>query len=294
MKTTKNLKQCVAFIAVLLTTACDNEKINSIDSEESNNFSTRKVVATKESLTANNGDTLVYVNYESGTINSGITGLTTTHATAADASYIVSPGRTGNYAIAHKVTIGDLGYFSDNNWRSESATDQLTEGKFTRGDERRYECSLLLKDWTPYTTGMSQAGDIIFQGKLGGGGNPAFYFMTKRNSIAFRMPNNNLQQTIIADFRPYINQWLDFRVDVKWEDGPTGYYKVYCKKPGESTYTLIWQVDNFHTFLPDNPDAVSGYNKWGLYRADQSLANGDVPTRIIYHDNIRIIKLPLQ
>jgi hypothetical protein len=294
MKTTKNLKLSVAFIAAFLATACDNEKISSIDSKESNNLSLSKVLATKESLPTTNGDTLVYVNYESGTLNSGITGLTTTHATASDASYIVTPGRTGSYAVAHKVTLGDTGYFSDGNWRSESATDQLTEGKFTRGDERRYECSLLLKDWTPYTTGMSQAGDIIFQGKLGGGGNPAFYFMTKRNSIAFRMPNNNLQQTIIADFRPYINQWIDFRVDVKWEDGPTGYYKVYCRKPGESTYTLIWQVDNFHTFLPDNPNAVSGYNKWGLYRADESLAAGDVPTRIIYHDDIRIIKLPLQ
>lgn len=294
MKPTKNLQQSIALIAVLLTIACDNEKDNSTNLKENGSVSTEKVATTKESLTTNNGDTLVYVNYESATLNSGITGLTTTHATATDASYIVSPGRTGNYAIAHKVTLGDMGYFSDNNWRSESATDQLATGKFTRGDERRYECSLLLKDWTPYTAGMSQAGDIIFQGKLGGGGNPAFYFMTKRNSIVFRMPNNNLQQTIIADFRPYINQWIDFRVDVKWEDGPTGYYKVYCKKPTESTYTLIWQADNFHTFLPDNPNAVSGYNKWGLYRVDQSLANGDVPTRIIYHDNIRIIKLLLQ
>ncbi len=294
MKTTKNLKQYVAFIAVLLNISCENDQTSLTNSLESSNIFTSKVLATKKPLPDPNVNTLINVNYESGTINSDITGLNTTDATASDASYIISPGRTGSYAIAHKVTIGDQGYFSDNNWRSESATAQLTEGKFTRGDERRYEFSVLLKDWTPYTTGMSQAGDIIFQGKLGGGGNPAFYFMTKRNSIAFRMPNNNLQQTIIADFRPYINQWLDFRVDVKWEDGPTGYYKVYCKKPEESTYTLIWQVDNFHTFLPDNPDAVSGYNKWGLYRPDQSLTNGDVPTRIIYHDDIRIIKLPLQ
>lgn len=241
-----------------------------------------------------NGDTMLYVNYEKGILNSGIKGLTTTHATAMDASYLVSPGQNGsNFAIAHKVTIGDPSYFSDNNWRSESATDQLMEGKFTRGDQRRYECSLLLKDWTPYTSGMSDSGDIIFQGKLGGGGNPAFYFMTKRNAIVFRMPNNNLQQTIIADFRAFINQWIDFRVDVKWEEQPTGYYKVYCKKPGDNDYTLIWQVDHFPTFMPDNPNAVSGYNKWGLYRVDQSLSNGDVPTRIIYHDNIRIIKLPL-
>jgi len=64
--------------------------------------------------------------------------------------------------------------------------------------------------------------------------------------------------------------------------------------PGEVNYTLIWQANNFHTYLPDNPNSTNGYSKWGLYRPDQDLDNGDVTTRIIYHDDIRIIKLPLQ
>ncbi len=247
----------------------------------------------KPSATTSAGSpvTLLNINYESGTINSGISGLNTTNATAPDASYMVTPGRTGSYAIAHKVILDNPGYFSDNHPRSESATANLTAGQYKVGDERRYEFSVLLKNWTPYTTGMSTAGDIIFQGKLGGGGNPAFYFMTKRNEIAFRMPNNNLQISIVPDLRPYINQWMDFRVEVLWKNDPSGYYKVYSKLPGQTNYTLIWQVSNFHTYLPDNPDAVHGYNKWGLYRPGQSIANGDVPTRIIYHDNIKIVKL---
>ena len=234
---------------------------------------------------------LLSVNYDNGLLNSGIPNLEVTDATAPDAAYMVSPGRSGTYAIAHKVVLGDSSYFSDEHWRSESATNAVAAGKFVPGDERRYEFSVLLKDWTPYTTGMPASGDIIFQAKLGGGGNPAWYFMTKRNAIAFRDPNANLQTNIVADYRPYINQWMDFRVDVLWANTATGYMKVYSKLPGQTDYTLIWQISNFQTWNPDNPNAVTGYMKWGLYRPDESVANGDVLTRVIYHDSIKIYNI---
>ena len=35
----------------------------------------------------------------------------------------------------------------------------------------------------------------------------------------------------------------------------------------------------------------NGYMKWGLYRRDASVANGDVIARIIYHDNINIYQI---
>jgi hypothetical protein len=239
--------------------------------------------------------TLVNVDYESGTQNSGISNLNTTNATAPDAEYIVSPGRTGNYAIAHRVTIGDSGYFSDNHWRSEAATAQMFDtGKYYPGDERRFEASLLLKDWEPYTEGMAQNGDIIFQGKQSGGENPAWYFSAKRNSITFRIPNDNIEPTIIDDFRPYINQWIDFRVEAKMTTDNTGYYKVYYRLPGQTDYTLAWQVSNFRTFNQDVPEAnPSGYLKWGLYRPGQSITTDppNVATRIIYHDDIKIFEL---
>lgn len=234
---------------------------------------------------------LLNADYENDSLNSGITNLEATSSTASDAAYMIAPGVTDNYGIAHKVVLGDSGYFSDNNWRSESATAQVTAGKYYPGDERRYEFSVLLKDWTSFTTGMSEAGDIIFQAKLGGGGNPAWYFMTKRNTIAFRAPNAPLQQTIIPDYRSYINQWMNFRVDVLWANTATGYVKIYAKLPGDTDYSLKWQISNFQTWNPDNPNATTGYMKWGLYRPGESLANGDVQTRIIYHDNIRIYQI---
>ncbi|MEL1242405.1 heparin lyase I family protein [Flavobacterium flavipallidum] len=240
-------------------------------------------------------NSLVSVDYESGTENSGISNLNTTNATAADAEYIVSPGRTGNYAIAHRVTIGDSGYFSDNHWRSEAATAQMFDtGKYYPGDERRFETSLLLKDWEPYTPGMAQNGDIIFQGKQSGGENPAWYLSAKRNSITFRIPNDNIEPTIIEDFRPYINQWIDFRVDAKMTTDATGYYKVYYRLPGQTEYTLAYEISNHRTFNQDVPEEnPSGYLKWGLYRPGQSITTDppNVATRIIYHDDIRIFKL---
>jgi len=240
-------------------------------------------------------NTLVNVDYESGTKNSGIPNLNTTNATAEDAEYLVSPGRTGNYAIAHRVTIGDQGYFSDNHWRSEAATAQMFDtGKYYPGDERRFEVSLQLKDWEPYTTGMAQNGDIIFQGKQSGGENPAWYLSAKRNSITFRIPNDNIEPSVIDDFRPYINQWIDFRIDAKMTTDATGYYKVYYRLPGQTEYTLAWEINNLRTFNQDVPEEnPSGYLKWGLYRPGQSITTDppNVATRIIYHDDIKIFEL---
>ncbi|MFF3609302.1 heparin lyase I family protein [Streptomyces sp. NPDC002463] len=229
---------------------------------------------------------LLTIDYKNGELNSGIPELTTTHATADDASYVVASG--ADHAVAHKVTLGDPAYVSDGAPRSESATNDVHEGKFVVGDEQRYEFSVLLKDWKPFRSGDSESGDIIFQGKHAGGNQPSFYLMTKRNSIAFRSPILDLQSTVVADFRPYINGWMHFRVDVHWTDDSTGYYKVSTRMPGESQFTLRQTYENVKTFHPVNP-ADFGYLKWGLYRPGQTLEKGDVPTRIVHHDDIRVL-----
>ena len=231
------------------------------------------------------------VNFESGTLNSGIPGLTTTHATAPDASSIVSPGDNSRFASQFKVTLGDPGYVSDGAPRSEDGTDLLPNGIFHIGDTQRYEVSILLKDWQPYqASDPSDAGDIIFQGKYGGDQPPAFYLMTKRNAIAFRSPHLNLQTTVVPDFRPYINQWVNFQVDAHWTTDATGYFTVSVELPGQHHYTQMVSWQNVVTWGPQST-ADDGYLKWGLYRPSESLANGDVPTRIVQDDNIRIFNL---
>ncbi|AJE83480.1 MULTISPECIES: heparin lyase I family protein [Streptomyces] len=234
------------------------------------------------------GSPLLDVDYRDGSLNSGIPELTTTHATAKDASYTVDSG--DDHAVAHKVTLGDPGYESDGAPRSESATNEVPEGIFHVGDERRYEFSVLLKDWKLYEEGGSESGDILFQGKHAGGNWPSFYLMAKRNSISFRSPTLELQADVVGDFRSYVNKWMRFRVDVRWTEDKTGYYKISTRMPGESDFTLRKTYENVQTFHPKNP-AEFGYIKWGLYRPDQTVDNGDVPTRIVQHDDIRVEEL---
>ncbi|MDP5316988.1 heparin lyase I family protein [Streptomyces poriferorum] len=230
------------------------------------------------------------VDYENGALNSGVEGLTTTHATAPDASGVVRPGHGGAYAVQHKVTLGDAGYESNGAPRSESATDLLPSGQFDVGDVQRYEFSVLLKDWKTYAAGDSDTGDIVFQGKYAGGNVPAFYLMAKRNEIAFRSPHLNQQAAVVPDLRPYVNKWMSFRVDARWTTDETGYFKVSVQLPGESGYKPAASYENVRTYQPDNP-ADHGYIKWGLYRPSESIGNGDVPTRIVQHDDIRILDL---
>ncbi|WP_328907109.1 polysaccharide lyase [Streptomyces sp. NBC_00234] len=237
---------------------------------------------------ARSSSLLLDIDYANGGLDSGIPDLTTTHATAPDASYVVGSG-TDN-AIAHKVTLGDPGYVSDGAPRSESATNDVPEGRIHVGDEHRYEFSVLLKDWKTYEAGDSESGDIIFQGKHAGGNLPSFYLMTKRNSIAFRSPTLDLQAGVVDDFRPYLGEWMHFRVDVGWTDDSTGYYRISTRLPGATQFTLRQTYENVRTFHPENPTDF-GYLKWGLYRPSQSLGNGDVPTRVVLHDDIRILDL---
>ncbi|WP_406135074.1 heparin lyase I family protein [Streptomyces sp. NBC_01089] len=230
------------------------------------------------------------VDYESGTLDSGVKGLTTTHATAPDASGVVRPGRASSYAVQHKVTLGDPGYESNGAPRSETATDLLKNGQFNVGDTQRYEFSVLLKDWQPFKPGDSESGDIIFQGKYAGGNVPAFYLMTKRNEVAFRSPHLNRQTTVVADLRPSIDKWMNFRIDARWTTDNTGYFRVSVQLPGQSDYKSAASYENVRTYQPGNP-ADHGYIKWGLYRPSQSIDKGDVPTRIVQHDDIRIFNL---
>src|SRR5690606_9187093 len=87
-------------IVLLLSTACGKKGIIQPEKKDLEN-----------NIIVSN-DTLININYESGILNSGIPGVTATFATASDAAYLISPGRTGNYAIAHKVIKNDNTYYS--------------------------------------------------------------------------------------------------------------------------------------------------------------------------------------
>lgn len=233
------------------------------------------------------GDVLLNVNYENGAFDSGITGVSATNATAADAVYMVQPGATGNYAIAHKVVYGDPGYYSNDNWRSESATNQYKPANFYPGDERRYEFSVLLKDWTPWKAGDPTNETNIFQLKISGGAGVPLQVRTQRNvmRLRFAVDNNVPPVDIIPDVRPYVNQWIHFRIDVKWTDTATGYMNTYMKLPNQSNYVLVDDKTNYTTYNKGPVGGGHGYIKWGVYVTPPDI------TRIVYHDDIKIIYL---
>lgn len=232
------------------------------------------------------GDTILNVTYETGTLSSGINGVTGTYAPAADAAYMVIPGATGNYAIAHKIVHGDSNYVSAGAYRSESDADYANMCRFLPGDKRRYEFSVLLKDWTPWNNGDPADETNIFQLKITGPNVVPLQVRAQRNTIRLRMPDypsGILTADILPDFRPYVNQWMHFRVDVSWDSTAAGYMKVYMKLPGQSDYVLKYERLNYINY-PAPPDA-HGYIKWGLYITPPNI------TRIAYHDDIRIINL---
>ncbi|MCD2425071.1 polysaccharide lyase [Niabella pedocola] len=232
------------------------------------------------------GKTILNLDYENGTLNSGNTDIEATSATGADAAYMISPGATGNYAIAHKVVYGDSAYYSDANWRSESAALQYLPARFSPGMERRYEFSVLLKDWTPWNTGDPINETNFFQLKVSNGQEVPLQVRTQRNVIRLRYndaASGVSTKDILSDLRPYVNQWIQFRIDVKWSLDATGYIRTYMKLPGQPDYLLADEKTDYITF-PGSGSNI-GYIKWGVYVVPPDI------TRIVYHDDIRIIEL---
>ena len=247
---------------------------------------TNYLIATPPPVVTN---TILNVDYESGTLNSGISDISSSHATAPDANYMVQPGATGNWAIAHKIVHGNPSYVSDGSLsRSESDAVAIPAARFFPGDERRYEFSVLLKDWTPWISGDTYETNI-FQLKVSGntdsGSGVPLQFRTSRNAMRLRYEGSTSLTDIITDLGSYVNQWMSFRIDVLWKDDATGYMRTYMKLPGQNDYVLVDEKTNYRTFAGNVSIGNLGYIKWGVYDAQAGL------TRIAYHDDIRIFEL---
>ena len=236
----------------------------------------------------------VTVDYETGTTNSGIADLGVTNAPAADAAYLVSPGAHGSqWAIAHKVMLSDAapggGYYSNGSPRSESATDLLktTAAVYGNRTEGLYTFSLSLRDW------QSNAGspdeDVIWQFKHFNGRHD-IALGVQRDKLWVHWDGNNSRQVLVenvlAPGNSLSNQWIDFRFRVYWADDATGWFVVDMRLPGEADYGHTVSKTGFATYDPSPTAGNGGYLKWGVYRNDGNLANGDPDTRIVWHDDI--------
>lgn len=232
-------------------------------------------------------ETIFIADYENNQTNSGFTHINSTSASATDAVYMV-PGNGSNYAVAHKVDRTDTAYFSNGSFRSESDVLDFSAANYFPGDHFRYEFSVYLKDWEAYTPGAAPYGDNIFQMKETAG--VVTRIATKRNGLFVWEPASS-QNELIKDIRPYVNQWIDFKIDVLWAKDATGYIKYHMRFPGEASYTLVRSLENIPTYYGTGVGGQRGYSKWGVYR-EADAASIDTPvTRIAYHDNIKLFKL---
>lgn len=279
----------IAFTVLLFATACGKKEVIPSDKNELPNPPTVII----------NTDTILNVTYENGQLNSGISGVRATVAPGVDAAYLIT-GKNSKHGIAHKVTLGNPDYYSAEAYRSESDALENQASLFFPGMERRYEFSVYLKDWEQWNTANTPYGDNIFQLKVSGGDPVPVRLLTKRNAIVARYDASG-NGTVISDFRPQINKWIDFRIDVKWTLDNTGYFKIYTRYNDEENYTLRLENLNARTFTGTQlSNGQKGYIKWGVYREagkdinGNVITNDNVLTRVAYHDNIRIIKLPVQ
>eukprot|EP01132_Coremiostelium_polycephalum_P006188 gene6188-7705_t len=206
---------------------------------------------------------IIEFNYETNTLTSGVPNAVATDSTASDAAYMVpGSGQTGNkYAIAHKVVYVNPDYYSHDNYRSESSTLNVPESRFVNGNVRRYEFSVLLKDWTLWTPDNPDiTATNLFQTKITGPSYVPIMVRVIRNTIRSRNPDESISD-LVPDITPFINKWLHFRIDVTWSRTNTGNLKYYVKLPSDTDYKIIKEYSNIKTYTGDGNDY--GYIKWG-------------------------------
>jgi|GEM_PF-2285021 len=122
MKVIPKPLHCLAFTMLISITSCTKKEALVAKNIEQDLHIKRLAENGNQTLAV--GDTILNVTYQSGTTNSGITGIKATDATATDAAYVVTDD-ANNYAIAHKIVYGDPGYYSSSAYRSESDAGKL-------------------------------------------------------------------------------------------------------------------------------------------------------------------------
>jgi hypothetical protein len=239
--------------------------------------------------------TLLHIDYETGTQDSGIPGMIGTDAPAADAASMVSDKpRSGRFAIAHKVTLRNPDYVSFGAPRSESTAGPVVvggtrPGQYAPGQHRLYTFSLMLKDWEPWLpTSGSAPIDILWQFKHFNGG-PDLMIGVRRNQMVLRYANK--QALLVDDVRLHNNRWIDFRFDIVWAKDASGRFTAEVRLDDQADYVRKAEETAFPTFNPAYA-GTAGTIQWGLYRPDSEQFPAAALTRRVYHDDITVTRLP--
>ena len=189
------------------------------------------------------------------------------------------PVRSGEKSLRFEVRPGDCG--SSKSW-SDCSTDrernEQTEMNAHHSGETWYHWSLYLpedfKSAYPALTYMGQ-----FHSK--GSRRPSFMFKDERgiyrvkNFIARYMLENE-----VIKISQMTGKWTDVLLHVNWTRGQDGFFRVYFNGN---------VVPAYYYSGPTRPPWFNegAYFKFGIYRYKVSLHKWEVPTQVVYYDDVR-------
>lgn len=229
-------------------------------------------------------DVIFIADYEFGDVNSGVEGLQAFRPPANDSIKVSSSiSRSGNYSINHKIKKNN-NYISAGAWRAESNTISLRKSRYDQGDKVRYQFSIFLPP--SWKVDDKDSIDAIWQWKRFSS-RPDMFVLIRGGDIELRALRSS-RSTVLKNYR--VGEWIDLQFDVVHSARSNGSVKMYYKYADESKYKLTNEYKGA-TMLRDGP-IDSTYLKWGLYKPDYDLSSYPNGERSIFHDDIRMIKLP--
>ncbi len=265
------------------------------DSEAPDPFPTVDL-STSTALTANTNvfasttrKLIFSVNYETGKPNSGVPNILVYPAQNPDSITMISPGRSGRYAVKTKVG-ATKDYVTEGSPRAETASINISESLYSPGEKWEYKFSLKLE--SGWAIDPSGNGEIVWQFKRFSSG-PDMAVTVKRNLIVLRTTSVN-QNTLVDLSRIPAGQWLDFKINVLWSTGSNGITEVWFKKASDANYTIVASNSGPNMY---NDAQKGAYLKWGIYRPGCKPEGGSYcnsspySTRVVYHDDISVTRL---
>ncbi|MFB9659177.1 polysaccharide lyase [Glycomyces mayteni] len=177
--------------------------------------------------------------------------------------------------------------------RAETHTARWDESRFGPGDTVYYGFSVyLVSTWEP-----DSSEDIVFQWHTEPEDcetdKPPSAFLSVQPEGMWRLRVNSdddpcttadsVEKTgfDLADAAP--GQWHDFVFAFRWDSTDTGVVKVWHQTDLAPGWEQVLDTTGPNTF---NDAEASGYLKWGLYKPAWNDGPTDVPSRVVFHDNI--------
>ncbi|MDN3240729.1 polysaccharide lyase [Glycomyces tritici] len=234
------------------------------------------------------------VEYESGTVDSGVAGLGVNECCGYSID-TTTLSRNGIGAVKHEVRYGDS---AADGPRAESHTETIEATHFDSGDSVYYGFSVYI----PSTWVFDETSeDIVFQWHnykdscdFKDRGPSAFLSVHTNGQWRLRYNSDSAacstetsvvkQAQDLGAVKP--GQWNDFVFKFDWSEGADGRIQVWHQTSKALGWVKVADRQGANTYN-DVPTTI-GYLKWGIYKPAWRTAPSNVSTRAVFHDNIAV------